>query len=159
MNNDFIYPIIESSISILKETANINVSVGEVQERKSTCYDKNIFVLVGICGKVKGHVIFSMDETLACEIASAIAYEKIDKIFDELSRSALLEIGNVILGNSLNELYKKGFAIDITPPTILIGEKVQITFDKSRTICVDLKTDTGEILEISVSYLEPNNDR
>ena len=44
--------------------------------------------------------------------------------------------------------------IDITPPTVLTGENIQLTPTKSVTVCIPLNFDGGESLQIDVSYQE-----
>ena len=70
---------------------------------------------------------------------------------DEMAKSALSELGNMIMGNTATLLFNTGVNIDITPPTLMMGEKMQISNTGIKTIGVPLICDLGEItVDISV---------
>lgn len=70
---------------------------------------------------------------------------------DELSKSALSELANMIMGNSATLLFNAGVNIDITPPTLMMGDNMQISAGSMRTVCVPLKCNLGELmLDVSV---------
>ena len=73
---------------------------------------------------------------------------------DEMSKSAIAELANMILGHTANIFFQNHMNIDITPPTVLTGENIQLTPTKSVTVCIPLNFDGGESLQIDVSYQE-----
>ena len=59
---------------------------------------------------------------------------------DDLSKSAICELGNMILGNSATLLAANGIGIDITPPTLSHG-MVEFTNNYTKNLCVPLTYD------------------
>jgi len=47
-----------------------------------------------------------------------------------MSKSALSELTNMILGNTATLLYNRGVGVEITPPSFLMGENMQISPSK-----------------------------
>jgi len=64
---------------------------------------------------------------------------------DEMAKSALSELGNMIMGNSATLLFNVGAQIDITPPSLVKGTSIEITSAGMETICVPLVSTMGEI--------------
>ena len=71
----------------------------------------------------------------------------------DITKSAISELGNMILGNAATLLYNINIKIDITPPTLLLGEKISISIANMKTICIPLKTELG-IIELDISIKE-----
>ena len=71
--------------------------------------------------------------------------------FDEISKSAISEMASMIMVNTATLLYNRGINIDITPPSLLMGENMQITPSKIKTICIPLLIDENDKIELDVS--------
>jgi chemotaxis protein CheX len=71
-------------------------------------------------------------------------------MLDEISKSAVTEVTNMILGNAASLLFRKGIKIDITPPTLFMGDDMRISALGLKTICVPLKIGSGEIIELDI---------
>jgi len=65
--------------------------------------------------------------------------------FDEMARSALGELGNIITGKASVSLESAGYPIEISPPTLVMAENVRISSLKIPMIVVPLETECGEI--------------
>ena len=61
------------------------------------------------------------------KIASAMMMGMKITELDEMSKSAIAESANMILGNAATILYNKGIKIEITPPSLMTGENIQIS--------------------------------
>lgn len=59
---------------------------------------------------------------------------------DDMSASAINELGNMMMGNAATILSTKGIAMDITPPTLCRGN-VYLKQSYSQNICVPLTSD------------------
>lgn len=82
-----------------------------------------ISVLIGLVGDLKSRVI--MDTTL--EKVSAIGEAMFGMpIEGEMVESFCGELGNMIAGNLCTVLEKEGLTLDISPPTVMVGQ-VKIT--------------------------------
>ncbi len=151
MNIEYINPFIEASQTVLQQVANIEAKLGKVFLRSSPYKGESILIIVGITGKMRGQAIFTMTKEVAFQIASAMMFGMPIDELNEISKSALSELTNMILGNTATLLYNKGIGIEITPPSLLLGENLQISPSKMQTICVPLYLSDTDTLEIDIS--------
>jgi len=154
MNIEYINPFIEASQAVLKQTAGIDAKLGKVFLKNSPYRSDNIIVIVGLTGKIRGHAIFSMDSRIALQIASAMMDGMQVTELDELSRSAISELTNMIIGNTATLLYNRGVNVEITPPSFLMGENMQISPTKMKTICIPLILNSRDTIEIDISIAD-----
>lgn len=151
MKVEYINPFIKATTGVLKTIANLDFVVGKPYIKASPYLPKNLIIVVGITGEIRGQAVISMDLDLAKSIASAMMMGMPVDELDELSKSALSELGNMIMGNSATLLFNTGVSIDITPPTLLMGENLSISSGSMRTIGIPLVADIGEItFDISI---------
>ena len=67
--------------------------------------------------------------------------------------SAICELGNMIMGNAATIFSTKGIGIDITPPTVCVGN-MTITSTASQNISVPLVLNDGRQIEVYISVKE-----
>jgi len=154
MNVEYINPFIEASQTVLKQTANIDAKLGNVFLKNSPYKSDCVVIIVGLTGKIRGQAIFSMAKKVAMDIASAMMGGMPITELDEMGKSAISELSNMILGNAATILYKKGIGIEITPPSLLMGDNLQISPNKMKTICIPLIFSDGQQMEIDISVVE-----
>jgi len=151
MNIEYINPFIMASQTVLKQVANIDAKLGKVYLKSSPYMGEAILIFVGITGKIRGQAIFTMSKKVAFSIASAMMLGMTVDELNEISKSALCELTNMILGNTATLLYNKGIGIEITPPTLLMGENLEISTSKIKTICIPIHLTDTDVLEIDLS--------
>lgn len=154
MNVEYINPFIEASKNVLKGAADIDISLGRIYIKESPYMSDCVAIMVGVTGKIRGQATFSLSRDLAQKIASAMMMGMPVTELDEMAKSALSELGNMIMGNTATIFFGKGLKIDITPPTILTGDNIQFSTTKSQTITVPLTLSVGGTMEIDVSFVE-----
>jgi chemotaxis protein CheX len=151
MNIEYINPFIEASQTVLRQVASIESKLGKVYIKDSPYKSDNVIIMVGLTGKIRGQAIFTMSKALAMSIASSMMFGMPVTEFDEISKSAISEMTNMILGNTATILYNRGIIIEITPPSLLMGENVQISQNKMKTICIPLFVNDTESIELDIS--------
>lgn len=154
MNVDHINPFIQASRTVMKSVANIDVSLGKVYLKTSPYSSETIVVVVGLMGELRGQVIFSMDKNVAFKIASAMMMGMTVTELDEMSKSAIAESTNMILGNAATLLYDKGIKIEITPPSLMMGDNIQISTPNMKTLCIPLILSTGGTMELDIALVD-----
>lgn len=154
MNVEYINPFIEASQTVLQQIANINAKLGKIFIKTSPYDSDSVIIIIGITGKIRGQVIFTMSKDTALKIASHMMYGMPVTELDEISKSAISELTNMILGNTATLLYNRGIGIEITPPSLLLGESMQISTNKLKTVCIPLHLNDDEIFEIDVSIAD-----
>lgn len=153
MKAEYINPFVKASIDILTQMTQIDFQVGKPTLKGSPCSAHNIVILIGITGDIKGQAMLSFDEGMALYIVSRMMGGMEVTALDEISKSALSELGNMILGNSATLLYNTGVKVDITPPTLMMGNNLSISTDQMQTICVPIETE-GKRIELNIFVKE-----
>lgn len=106
-----------------------------------------VSIYIGITGEFEGHTMIHMEEAMALRIASNMMGGMPVVELDEITKSAVAELGNMILGNTANLLYNEGIKIDITPPMLYIREAIKVKPDMTMI----LGNDAGELaLDLSL---------
>ena len=104
-----------------------------------------VSVLVGVLGDVQGQVICGMSEATACSITGRMLGYEVSKM-DEMSKSAICELKNIIIGNASTNLSLIGLRCNITPPILLSGGAVPDFLKHIQTaLAVPLDTGCGPI--------------
>lgn len=145
MRVEYINAFIKASTEVLNNFVSDKFSVGKPYIRNNPFPTKEIVIILGITGDIKGQAVFSLTEDIAKKVASAMMMGMpVDEI-DEMAKSALSELGNMIMGNSATLLFNAGMKIDITPPSLVKGTSIEITSAGMETICVPLVSALGDI--------------
>ncbi|MGD9155392.1 MAG: chemotaxis protein CheX, partial [Bacillota bacterium] len=92
----------------------------------------------------KGQVLYSMTEQTAKKLAETMLMGMPVTEFDELCKSAISELGNMITGNAASELSNAGINCIITPPSLVMGNNVMVSFKDAQILIIPLITDFGE---------------
>jgi len=151
MNVEYINPFIEASQAVLKQIAGIDAKLGKVYLKNSPYKSDSVVIIVGLTGNMRGQAIFSLSKSVAMSIASSMMGGMPVTELDEISRSAVSELANMILGNAATILFNRGVSIEITPPSLLMGDNMQVSSDKLKIICIPLLFDDGNVIEIDIS--------
>ncbi len=153
MKAEYINPFIASAMNVLKQMTGSDVKRGDIALRKGIQPKYEVAVTLGVVGDIRGDVAYSMSTQTALKLAGAMAMGmQFDDIQNEIVRSAIGELGNMITGGAVTELAAKGIKADISPPSIIIGKNIKV-FSTLPSVVIPLLTDFGEI-EISVSLEE-----
>ncbi len=152
--NIYVDTIFEGSNYIISQITGDNVLKGDVKSENSDFLSDDISVMVGINGGLNGHVTFSMSYPLAFKIASTLIGEDAGNILDELTKSCLSELGNMIMGHTSGIFSKNGIETDITPPAVITGEKVYINNAKADiAFCFPILFEDGHIMKINTALV------
>ena len=154
MNIEYINPFIEASQTVLSQVAAIDAKLGKVHLKDSPYAGDTVAIIVGLTGSIRGQVVFSMSVQVALSIASSMMMGMPVSELDEISKSAISEMTNMILGNTATILYNKGIGIEITPPSFVMGDNLQISTNKMKTICIPLLLGDNRTLDIDISVAE-----
>lgn len=150
MKVEYINPFISATFEILKMVADFNPVKGKLTLKNEPVPSYGVSVLIGVVGEVKGQVIYSLSEKTAMGISSKMMMGMPVEEFDEMAKSAISELANMITGNASTQLSSQGFEVDISPPTLVTGTNVHITTNTMQTIVVPVQTEEG-IFEINIA--------
>ena len=154
MKQEYVNPFIESSINVISQTTGFKPNVGKIYIKNLPYSGDNVIVIIGLTGEIKGTVVISLKNSVACKIASAMMCGMPVPELDEMSKSAISELCNMILGNTASVFAANNIKIDITPPTLLTGENLELSPIKSLVMCVPIMLNEKDCIEIDISVKE-----
>lgn len=151
MKVEYINPFIKATTEVLRTITNVEFQTGKPYIKASPYNPKSVIIIVGITGEIRGQAVISMDLDVAKNVASAMMMGMPVEELDELAKSAISELGNMIMGNTATLLFNTGVNIDITPPTLMTADGLSISSGSMRTVGIPLTSEIGELnLDISV---------
>ena len=154
MNVEYINPFIAASRSVISQTTGFDPAIGQLYVKATPYTGDKVMIIIGLAGKIRGNVVVSFDYETAYKIVSAMMGGMPIQTLDEMSKSAIAEVCNMILGNTATIFSKKNIHVDITPPTVLTGDNMQLSAAKSTVVCIPLILDDNAKIELDISYIE-----
>ena len=154
MRVEYINPFVESAYSILKEVLDDEVRRGELYLKASSVPTMGVAAIVGLAGDVSGRIVFDMDMPTAIKIAGRMNREEFT-VFDDMAKATIAELANLITAQAVTKLYDLGFKFDLTPPSLISGENLEISDHNVEALIVPLESNYG-CLEVNVAIKEKN---
>ncbi len=151
MKAEYINAFIKATQEVFKTMVRVEVTTGKPYIKSSPYIADSLIIVLGITGEIKGQAAINMNEDLAKTLAMTMMMGMSVEELDELSKSALSELANMIMGNAATLLFNLGLSVDITPPTLILGNNVEISSATMTTICVPLSCELGDFtLDLSI---------
>jgi chemotaxis protein CheX len=149
MNAEHINPFLVSATKILKDMCFIDSKIGKPFVTDCQFDNNSVIIVIGVTGEMRGQVLIEMKLEVACDIASKMCMMPVTQM-DELSKSAIGELGNMIMGNAATIFSTKGIGIDITPPVLAIGN-MSISNLQLKNICIPLIYDGDKQIGVNIA--------
>lgn len=156
MNVEYINPFIEAALSVIEMSANIKMERVGMSQKTSPLATHEVTVILGIAGDISGQVLYSFEASVALELAEKMIFTmsgmgmKFNEM-DDMAKSAISEIGNMISGSAVSKM--PGKAIDITPPLIIQGQGVSVSNSSMINLAVDFVCSVGK-MELTLAFKE-----
>lgn len=122
----------DSIDNVIQSFSGEPVSFGEIKTLEKEFMARDISVIIGVAGDYSGTAYLSMSESTSHTIASLMLGGCSVSETDDMVKSAVGELCNMIMGSASCDLSTNNIKIDITPPTVVVGETV--------TFCNDMLT-------------------
>ena len=152
INVDHINPFLMASSKILKEMCTIDIKLGKPYIKEPIFLENTYIIIIGFTGERKGQVMIVLDESVALDLASRMIMMPITEM-DDISKSAIAELGNMIMGNAATIFSNKGIAIDITPPTLGKGT-ISFLTKYAQNISIPMTYGDNKVIEVNVAVKE-----
>jgi chemotaxis protein CheX len=149
MKAEYINPFLESARMVIEQMVQIRPSTGQLSIRDIKFTDHHVWIQIGLTGHMTGDIVFGLSQTVALRIISAMMGGYVITEIDEMGKSAISELGNMISGNASTMLYNQGVHVDITPPKIMESH-INAGFVTRRALAVPLIMDGIGEMEIQV---------
>jgi chemotaxis protein CheX len=123
---EYINPFVEATYNVLKEVLQCDVKRGDLYLKESTMQIMGVAALVGLAGDVEGRVLFDMTKDTGLKVASKMNFGEEFKALDDMAKSTLTELANMITAQAVTKLFDLGFKFDLTPPALFVGDNMEI---------------------------------
>lgn len=142
---EHINPFLVSAGHILEQVCQLKVTPGRISADNAFIDGDPMFIMLGITGEITGQVCIVFGEAVAKDIASRMMMGMPVNEIDDMAKSALSELGNMIMGNAATLLSANRILIDITPPALGTGS-AKLTSPQLKSMKVPLMCDGAELM-------------
>lgn len=138
MELNAINPFIDSFEAIMPQLSFENVRRGDLQTIDQIVRFTGVMIVVGIVGALKGNAVYCLSEADAKAIASTMMMGMPVDELDDMSKSALSELANMLTATAATGFSEIGLPIDISTPTLLSGENISVQMSANQALSVRL---------------------
>ena len=117
-------PFLLSAKQVLQQVCNVEVTFGPISKDDFYVSGEPLFIMLGVTGEITGQVCMVMGTETAKDVASRMMMGMPVDVLDDMAKSALSELGNMMMGNAATLLSNNNVLIDITPPTLFVGSGI-----------------------------------
>ncbi|BCB04473.1 chemotaxis protein CheX [Bacillus sp. KH172YL63] len=136
--------ILNSSVQAIKSVIPMNIDVKQPSLLTEPFSQHKIGVLIGFTGGVRGRMIVDGEEESFQALGASMFGMPLE---GEMLESFAGELGNMIAGNLATLLAQAGHSLDITPPTVIVGQSKMYGFDKALKLPITIEN-VGDFLVI-----------
>ena len=137
---EYINPFLAAATTILKQTCMIEAAIGKPGLKDMKFSHDSLIIIIGITGDVRGQV----------NIAGKMMMQGPLPELGEIGFSAICELGNMVLGNAATLFSSQGIGIDITPPTVGMGD-MSFSASFTKNLCIPLTYDGDKCINMNIS--------
>lgn len=114
--------VTQAAIETLAMTTGQELSILPSKVQTNDNSETGVAITVDLVGDIKGCIRLRFTEDSAKQIASALMMGMPVDTLDDMSISALSELGNMVSGGTATHLSESGLSADITTPSVITGE-------------------------------------
>jgi chemotaxis protein CheX len=133
--------ILNGTIDSVKSIIPTTLSIDKPSLFTEPFTQTSISVLIGMTGDVRGRLMIEGDQNVFGGIGEVMFGMPLE---GEMLESFTGELGNMIAGNLATIVSQNGITMDITPPTVLVGQAKIYGFNKAFRVPVHIEG-KGEI--------------
>lgn len=150
MDAKLINPFLEAVTNVMPQLGFQSITRGNLSLKEQYVESKGTTVLIGMTGQVRGNVIYNMTEDTARKIASIMMMGMAVEEMNEMVQSAISEMVNMLTANAAISFGKQDLSVDISPPSLAVGQDFKVKVGNSKFIALELLVDS-ELVEINIS--------
>jgi chemotaxis protein CheX len=150
MKAEYVNPFLQAFDNVVGQVVNVKPERGQLFIKEGSVKSGEVVISIGVTGDLTGSVILNMSERTAKFVASKMMFGMEVKELDDMAKSAISELGNMIAGNSASFFMDIGKNINITPPSLYTGTNMTLYAYKGKALCVPMIIE-NETVEIDIS--------
>lgn len=129
--------ILNGTIDSVKSVLPLEVTVDKPMLFSQPYSQHCIGVLIGMTGDIRGRVIIDGTEEVFSKLGAGMFGMELQ---GEMLESFAGELGNMIAGHLSTSISQNGINMDITPPTVLVGQTKVYGFEKAFRLPLHIHT-------------------
>jgi chemotaxis protein CheX len=149
MNANQINPFLMAVENVLAQFGVTGVTKAGLSVKEEMVITADVTAFIGVVGALRGNIAYSCSKDTAQKLASTLMMGMAVTELDEMGRSAVAELANLFTGNAASLLAEQNTLIDITPPSVLVGEEIFLVLSSAKTLVVQLSSPLGP-LEVNI---------
>lgn len=145
MDVKLINPFIDAVTAVMPQLGFQTITKGKMAVKEQTVESLGVTVLIGMTHAVKGNVAYNMTENAAKAIASVMMMGMPVENMDDMAQSAIAELVNMLTANAAMNFEKQGIGVDISPPSLVVGQDFKVKVSNTKFIALELLVDSNPI--------------
>lgn len=126
MDVKVINPFIKSVLEVMPQLGFSKVERKGIGLSSKPLKASGAILMVNVIGDVKGNVVYTINEIGSKKIASTMMMGMPVEELDDMAKSALSELSNMLTANGSINFSNDGINIDISVPTMMYGSDIEI---------------------------------
>lgn len=151
MDVKYVNPFIEAFNTVMPQLGFGSVRIGKLGAKSKDVVSSGIIIVLGIVGAIRGNIVYTLNIESAKLFASTIMMSMPIEEIDEMAKSALSELTNMLTAHAATRFAELGLAIDISTPTTLQGENISVKMGSDQILSVELLADENP-MEINIAF-------
>lgn len=143
-------PFVESMTEVMPQLGFASAVLRSTDVKGKKMVISGVVITIGIVGDKKGNVVYTIDLAGAKQIASTMMMGMPVDDFDDMAKSALSELSNMLTANATIKLASMGINVDISVPAFMHGDPIEVSMNSEHVFCVNFDVD-GIAMAINVT--------
>ena len=154
MDASYINAFVQGAQRVFATVCNETPSLGKVFVKPQPYTASPVTVSIGVFGAFEGEVVYNMEEAAGCFIASQMMMGMpVPTLEDDMAKSAVSELANIISGNVATLFASKEIIVDIKPPQLKFNAATAdfpLAGKAPKIVCVPLNFKSGHVFQVDV---------
>jgi len=154
MDASYINPFVQGAQKVFETICSEKPALGKVFVKPKPYAASDVSVAVDIFGAFEGEVVYSMGLSTGKFIVSRMMMGMpVDSLEDDMAKSAISELGNIISGNVATLFAGREIVVDIKPPQLRFSAAstdFPLQDKVSKIVCVPLIFQDGAEFQVDV---------
>ena len=147
---EYINPFIIGAVEVFEQIASIELKKSGIALKDNSVPSNEIAIIIGVTGYLEGQVVYSFKTHTAERIVQSMMPNSPPEKQKEYLVSAISSLANMITGRATILLAGKSEIIHITPPSVIMGDRLGIKFLDIKTLSATFSSRFGT-MEINVA--------
>lgn len=143
-------PFVDALANIMPQLGFQEVRRGALRLAEDKLTSKGVMVVIGLTEMLRGNIVYNFTTDTARAIASTMMMGMAVPELDDMAQSAISELGNMLAANAGILLEGQGVSMNISPPTLIVGEAVQARMGASQRLVVEMMVDNN-LVEVDIA--------